>query len=105
VRRGSQDKLSLYINRFYLLHQRLRRMKGWYKPAIAAAASQDSYVEARGMLARPSNLYGGFVSVFCLLRNASLAQHAGVQISIYRGWSSTIAYALLTVVRAHAAGA
>ncbi len=38
--------MGLYINRFYMLHQRLRRMKGWYKPAIASAPSANAqYVE------------------------------------------------------------
>jgi hypothetical protein len=39
-----QDKMDLYINRFYLVHQRLRRKKGWYRPAIVDA-STDSFVE------------------------------------------------------------
>jgi hypothetical protein len=40
----TQDKMDLYINRFYLVHQRLRRKKGWYRPAIVDA-STDSFVE------------------------------------------------------------
>ena len=36
--------MDLYINRFYLVHQRLRRKKGWYRPAIVDA-STDSFVE------------------------------------------------------------
>lgn len=37
--------MDLYINRFYVVHQRLRRKKGWYRPAIVDA-STDSSVEA-----------------------------------------------------------
>lgn len=41
-----QDKMALYINRFYMLHQRMRRTKGWYKPGIATASNADhQYVE------------------------------------------------------------
>lgn len=41
---NAEDKMDLYINRFYLVHQRLRRKKGWYRPAIVDATS-DSFVE------------------------------------------------------------
>lgn len=40
--------MALYINRFYMLHQRMRRMKGWYKPGIAHASNDEhQYVEVR----------------------------------------------------------
>lgn len=41
--------MDLYINRFYLVHQRLRRKKGWYRPAIVDA-STDSFVEVIRLL-------------------------------------------------------
>lgn len=40
--------MDLYINRFYLVHQRLRRKKGWYRPAIVDA-STDSFVEVSNL--------------------------------------------------------
>jgi hypothetical protein len=44
----AQDKMDLYINRFYMVHQRLRRKKGWYRPAIVDA-STDSFVEVAAL--------------------------------------------------------
>ncbi len=38
--------MDLYINRFYMLHQRLRRKKGWYKPAIMDGSS-ECYIEVQ----------------------------------------------------------
>ena len=38
--------MALYINRFYMLHQRMRRTKGWFKPGIATASDADhQYLE------------------------------------------------------------
>ena len=44
--------MELYINRYLLLQQRLRRRKGWYKPAIVDATSQD-YIEVAWPLMWP----------------------------------------------------
>ena len=35
----------MYINRFLMLHQRLRRKQGWYKPTTVAATSNEAYLE------------------------------------------------------------
>lgn len=37
----AQDKMDLYMNRFYLLHQRLRRMKMFSRPVIVTASVQS----------------------------------------------------------------
>ena len=78
--------MSLYINRFYLLHQRLRRMKGWYKPAIAASANQEAYVEARSTERRPPpvTLYASCVTVLCLMLVSR--QHAHARCILHGYW-------------------
>lgn len=50
---GAQDKMEVYINRFNLLHQRLRRRQGFYKPTTVAANNQEAYLEVRPSLLRP----------------------------------------------------
>ncbi len=37
--------MDVYINRFLMLHQRLRRKQGWYKPTTVAATNREAYLE------------------------------------------------------------
>lgn len=41
----SQDKIAVYIDRYYLIHQRLRRKRGWYRLSTIDASSKEDVIE------------------------------------------------------------
>lgn len=37
--------MGVYIGRYYLIYQRLRRKRGWYRPSTIDAASREDVIE------------------------------------------------------------
>lgn len=37
--------MGVYIGRYYLIHQRLRRRRGWYRPSTIDATTREDVIE------------------------------------------------------------
>lgn len=60
----AEDKMAVYIGRYYLIHQRLRRKRGWYRPSTIDAAFKEDVIELTelkamlGMVGHPRIVIG-----------------------------------------------